>query len=78
MRDRQRPNEVGVSKPGELAKLISAHATADGVQPTVIPALHLYRSFTLSEPVHTLYKPSLCLVARGSKTVSLGRETVRR
>ncbi len=77
MQNRQHQTEAGASKLGELATLISDHATADGVQPTAVPALYLYRSFTLSEPVHTVYKPSLCLVAQGSKTVSLGNETLQ-
>ena len=60
-----------------LAQLITRHATRDGVQETAVPDLHLYRSFTASEPIHTVYRPSFCLVAQGSKTVSLGTEVLK-
>ena len=66
-------------RPGssELAKLIDRYATKDGGQPTVIPPLYLYRSFTMPEPAHSVYKPSLCLVAQGSKVVTLGADSWR-
>lgn len=77
MQDNQLQNEAEEPHGSELAELIARHATRDGVQPTAVPSLHLYRSFARSEPVHTVYKPSFCLVAQGGKVVTLGTEVLR-
>lgn len=69
-------SEPEESSGAQLADLIARHATRDGVQDTAVPGLHLYRSFTASEPIHTVYRPSFCLVAQGSKTVTLGTEVL--
>lgn len=56
----------------ELQDLIARHATEDGIWPTALPALSLVRSTVGSEPVHTLYEPSFCLVASGRKRARIG------
>jgi AraC-like DNA-binding protein len=61
----------------ELVTLLTRHALTDGAQPTIVPSLFTYRAQIASEPVHTVYKPSLCFVAQGSKVVSLGDEVLR-
>lgn len=77
MYEKQPQDKAGNCDGSELIGLIACHATKDGVQPTAVPSLHLYRSFTASEPVHTVYKPSFCLVAQGSKVVTLGTDVLR-
>ncbi len=77
MKDKRQVHKIKELHSTELAGLIARHATKDGVQATAVRALHLYRSFVVSEPVHTVYKPSFCLVAQGSKVVTLGTEVLR-
>jgi AraC-like DNA-binding protein len=69
-------SEVEQDPAAELVQLIARHATTNGLQDTAVPDLHLFRSFTASEPIHTVYRPSLCLVAQGSKTVTLGTDVL--
>lgn len=61
------------SKP--LVEMLERHVTADGTQETAIKGLHIIRSSRISEKVHTVYEPSLCVVARGSKVVLLGEQS---
>lgn len=61
----------------ELIDLVARHTAADGLRGTAVPGLHLYRSRTTSEPVHTVYRPSFCLVAQGSKTLTVGQHELR-
>lgn len=64
----------------ELAKLASAvgrHTKADGVYPTPVPELMLYRSSTPTEHDAAVYEPSLVIVVQGSKEVILASETYR-
>ncbi|MES2463694.1 MAG: AraC family transcriptional regulator, partial [Armatimonadota bacterium] len=60
----------------ELADLLKKRAKQDGVHPSAeIPSLCLYRTSQLGEATHTLYKPSLCIIAQGTKEVLVGAET---
>ncbi|WP_216329292.1 AraC family transcriptional regulator [Deinococcus aestuarii] len=65
------PAEV-LTPPAELTALLTRHATEPGLQSTAVPGLHLYRALAQSEPVHTVYTPSVCLVAQGRKLVGQG------
>ncbi len=56
----------------ELAALIDCLTPHDGTHETAIAPLKLYRSSTPLKAIHGVYKPSLCLIARGSKQVMLG------
>ncbi|WP_020616468.1 AraC family transcriptional regulator [Paenibacillus daejeonensis] len=58
----------------ELARHIGAHTEADGTYVTSCPDLSFIRSSTISAPVHTVYRPSICIVAQGRKQVTLGAE----
>nr|WP_106785044.1 AraC family transcriptional regulator [Lysinibacillus timonensis] len=58
----------------ELAELIERHVPGDGTYETDIPGLRLVRTSQVSEPVYSVYEPSLCVVAQGSKLVMLGEE----
>jgi AraC-like DNA-binding protein len=61
----------------ELIDLIARHTPGNGLHDTAVPGLHLYRSPTTAEPIHTVYRPSFCLVAQGSKTLSVGQRELR-
>lgn len=67
-----------VKRREELAQLIERHSERDGTHETAIPALRLIRSSQVSGPaIHSVYEPSLCVVAQGSKVVLLGTESYR-
>ncbi len=59
---------------GELVQEIKRFAVQDGTHETMIPALRFLRTSRISEPVHSVYEPSLCVIAQGSKVVMLGKE----
>jgi len=58
----------------ELQALIERNTVADGVQRTAIGNLALVRSSRVTEPIHALYKPALCIVAQGRKQTQLGEK----
>lgn len=60
-----------------LAPLIERWCTVDGANETALPGLTFYRSAVPSEPVHCVYEPALCVVAKGAKHVVLGEEIHR-
>jgi len=60
------------SQQSELAALIDRLTPSDGTQETAIAPLKLYRASAPWEPIHGVYKPSLCLIAQGNKQVMLG------
>ncbi|MGB8060459.1 MAG: AraC family transcriptional regulator [Candidatus Sulfotelmatobacter sp.] len=66
------PNQPDVTK---LARLIAAYAPHDGSFDMRIPGLHASRYSRVNrECVHALSVPSLCIAARGVKTVIVGDE----
>jgi AraC-like DNA-binding protein len=60
----------------ELAAVIARHASEPGMIGTKIPGLTLIRGDRPSVPVPAVYEASLCLIAQGSKRVSLGDHSV--
>lgn len=58
----------------ELVQMIEKHAPKMGGSATSIPFLRFFCTTTPTEFLHTLYEPSLCLIAQGSKAVGLGEE----
>jgi len=65
----------GDSDLARLAGLIRAHTPYDGSFELRIPGVHVTRaSRTNMELVHTVAKPSLCIIAQGAKSVMLGQE----
>jgi AraC-like DNA-binding protein len=66
-----------VKRKKELAELMDRFVKMDGTYETAIPGLRFVRSSQVSEPIHTVYEPSLCVVAQGSKVVMLGEECYR-
>jgi len=61
-----------------LAAAISACCPGDGRFEQRVRGVFAIRvSRRYPEPVHAMQRPALCLIAQGSKTVMLGRETIR-
>ncbi|GGD91510.1 AraC family transcriptional regulator [Paenibacillus nasutitermitis] len=70
-------DERSVKRKEDLAQVVERFAKQDGTQETLIPALRFIRSSLASEPVYSVYEPSLCVVVQGSKLVMLGQESYR-
>lgn len=67
--------EASAQELTRLARLIGAHAPADGCFELRLPGAHaIRRSRTNPELVHAVQRPALCLVAQGAKRVMLGQE----
>lgn len=60
----------------ELAGLIARHARNPGISSTAMPRLTLIRADRPSAPVPAVYEASLCIIAQGSKRVSLADRSV--
>ncbi|MUG65787.1 MULTISPECIES: AraC family transcriptional regulator [Paenibacillus] len=61
----------------QLAQLILRHTPSSGTHPTAVPSLSLMHAVHPSEPLESVYKPSICVVAQGAKTASLASEIYR-
>lgn len=61
-----------MEKIADLAALIDRHAGRDGNFDTVLARIAVIRSSSRTEPVHTFYKPSCCIVAQGRKRATIG------
>lgn len=60
----------------ELATRIARVLRADGsAEP--IPGVHVHRVSRVNEPTHSVYVPSFCVIAQGSKEISLGESSYR-
>lgn len=60
----------------DLAALIARHQPRPGMEGTAVPRLSLIRAEALCAPIPSVYEASLCLIAQGSKRVSLGDHTL--
>lgn len=60
----------------ELAAIIARHTQEPGMFASNVPRLSLIRGHAPTEPVPAVYEASLCLIAQGSKRVSLGDHSV--
>lgn len=67
-------NELLELQYAELKRLIEKHASKEGGSATAVPSLRFFCAIAPSEFLHTLYEPSLCIIAQGSKAVGLGDE----
>lgn len=57
----------------QLAKLIGRVITKDGaIEP--FEGLSLLRAASATQPLHSVFEPSLCVIAQGSKAIFLGTE----
>ncbi|MGQ0501148.1 MAG: AraC family transcriptional regulator N-terminal domain-containing protein [Panacagrimonas sp.] len=59
----------------ELADRIARSTSADGMHDCVLPGVSLIRFSSPSQPLPTVYEPSLCVVVQGRKQSHLARET---
>ena len=60
----------------QLQKRIAYWTESHETSTTPIPGLSMFRLLAANEPVVSLYKPSVCLIAQGSKRVWWGKETI--
>lgn len=65
-------DRVTMSATPDLALMIARHTPQPGVFETPVPGLSLIRADAPGMPMPTVYEPSLCIIAQGAKTVSLG------
>ncbi|MER8743612.1 AraC family transcriptional regulator [Mesorhizobium sp. M1004] len=65
-----------MEKINELAELITHFAPKSGMAGTAVPRLSLIRANQPSAPVPAVYEASLCIIAQGSKRVSLADQSV--
>lgn len=56
----------------QFSEMVLRAASQDGLQATAIPALSFMRASSVSEPLPTLYEPSLFVIAQGAKAVTFG------
>ncbi|MDP4098837.1 AraC family transcriptional regulator [Paenibacillus sp. P96] len=62
----------------QLARLIRRHAVpSGGMHQTAVPSLMVMHATHLSEPLESVYKPSICVVVQGAKTAMLANEIYR-
>ncbi|WP_035052309.1 AraC family transcriptional regulator [Andreprevotia chitinilytica] len=54
-----------------LAAQIERHTGSDGVHGTAVPGLFFGRATRAQHPAHTIYQPTCCILAQGSKRVFL-------
>jgi AraC-like DNA-binding protein len=60
----------------ELVEILASRCTSDGANP-MAEGLQFYRIPGLTQPVHGLYSPSICIIAQGAKEVQMGEERFR-
>ncbi|RYG29887.1 MAG: AraC family transcriptional regulator, partial [Burkholderiales bacterium] len=64
--------KIPMSSHRTLASLIARNISADGIEATAIPRVHLIRGSHPTEPLNVLHEPAICLIAQGRKQVILG------
>lgn len=60
----------------ELSALIHRHVVGTGICSTAMPHVSLIRADVPSTPTPAVYEASLCIIAQGSKRVSIGEHSV--
>jgi AraC-like DNA-binding protein len=50
------------------------HANEDGLASTPIPGVRMMRAYAPTGPMRSIYKPLICLVLQGAKTLAVGNE----
>ncbi len=60
----------------ELSALIDRHVDGTGICSTAMPRVSLIRADAPSTPTPAVYEASLCIIAQGSKRVSIGEHSV--
>ncbi|WP_228469246.1 AraC family transcriptional regulator [Paenibacillus sp. JNUCC31] len=75
MLSKMEPDLTIIQQQQELARLIERFTPEEGSYPTAIPSLAFIRASQVSQPIHAVHEPALCIVAQGSKLVILGQES---
>jgi len=57
-----------------MCAIVERHSDMPRTQ-TAVPGLTLYQMETSVHPIHALYNPRVCIILRGSKTVTLGGQS---
>lgn len=60
----------------QLSALIDRHVVGTGICSTAMPRVSLIRADAPSTPTPAVYEASLCIIAQGSKRVSIGEHSV--
>lgn len=58
----------------ELLSLIERNASDEGVSETAIPGVYCYRATSTEQVTPSIYDPSLCVIAQGSKQAMLDKD----
>lgn len=66
-----------INQQRQLASIVEHFTDRDGFQSTAISSLDFIRVSNISEPLHSLYTPSLCVIVQGAKTVILGNASYK-
>ncbi|MEL7059529.1 MAG: AraC family transcriptional regulator [Acidobacteriota bacterium] len=62
----------------ELIEDVARLAPQEGLTESAVPGLWFYRqSQATTEPLPVIYDPSICVIARGQKTLRVGNRTIR-
>lgn len=61
----------------ELLERAGRLVNEDGIHSTAVTGLYMIRETEISQPLSTMYEPSLCLVLQGAKSVTLQKEQYR-
>ncbi|MEG3166142.1 AraC family transcriptional regulator [Sphingomonas sp. PB2P19] len=65
-----------MSSIADLAALVARHVPRTGMVSTPIPRLSLFRADAPTVPLPAVYDASLCIIAQGSKRVTLGEQSL--
>lgn len=57
-----------------LIQLFAPHAHQEGITPSVIPGVDIFKASSMTTPLPVVYQPSLCVLVQGQKRVFMGRE----
>lgn len=61
----------------ELIPIVDKSTQYEGVNQTAIPFVQLFKAYTTSQILHTVYEPSLFIILQGAKIVTLGSHAYR-
>lgn len=73
-----KPDDETSSRLRAIAAQIARHAPTEGITPTVVPGLALFRSESTALIQRGILKPSFCMVAQGEKLAHAGADTTLR
>jgi len=58
----------------ELGKLVERFTKEEGLNKTAVPSLFFIRESQVTEPIHAVFKPSICIILQGEKEVLLAQD----